>query len=90
MTMLVLVASCAASAQPVWRLLAQVIWLRFCNRLLMEPDGIERLRRAAPHALAGFAAVTGRFPPAGRARSRRGKAPGRGLRKAYSARSGGL
>jgi hypothetical protein len=58
-TTLVLVALCAAAAQPAWRLLSQVIWLRFCDRLLKEPDGIQRLRQAGPYVLAGLAAVGG-------------------------------
>jgi hypothetical protein len=66
MTTFVLVVLCAAAARPAWRLLSQVIWLRFCDRLLKEPDGIQRLHRAAPHVLAGLAAVERRPAPAGR------------------------
>jgi hypothetical protein len=74
MTMLVLVTFCAAAAQPAWRLVSQIIWLRFCNRLLMEPDGIERLRQAAPHVLAGLDAVNGHLPRTSRPPSQRGRA----------------
>jgi hypothetical protein len=56
-TVFALAILCASAVRPVCRLLSQVVWLRFCNRLLNEPDGVQRLQRATPHVLAGLAAA---------------------------------